>query len=322
MKVRNLRSSCKFLLLWMVGILLSVQAFAQSMTVKGIVKDETGLGIIGASVQVKGTTTGAITDFDGNFTLQAKQGDIIVISYIGYQTQELPLDEVVVIGYGSVKKSDLSGSVVAIEAEEINRGAVTSPQELMQGKIPGLSVTSGDGSPGSGSTIRIRSGASLKASNDPLIVIDGVPVSNDAAPGTPNALATINPNDIATFTVLKDASATAIYGSRASNGVIIITTKKGSEGKIKVTYSSTYSYKDPYKRVNVMDGNEFYRTMLDQYRGTDVYSTIESQLGCYQPQPEVLQRPPERGYQREGNDQQQPLCRFRRRGCCCLLRPH
>ena len=296
MKVRILRSSGKFLLLWVVGILLSVQAFAQSITVKGIVKDETGLGVIGASVQIKGTTNGAITDLDGNFTFQANKGDIIVISYIGYKTVELPaeeqmnvilkedtemLDEVVVIGYGSVKKSDLSGSVVAIEAEEINRGAVTSPQELMQGKVPGLSVTSGDGGPGSGSTIRIRSGASLNASNDPLIVIDGVPVSNDAAPGTPNALATINPNDIATFTVLKDASATAIYGSRASNGVIIITTKKGAEGKIKVTYNSTYSFKDPYKRVNVMDGNEFRETMLSQYAGTDVYSTIESQLNMY-----------------------------------------
>ena len=179
--------------------MLSVQAFAQSMTVKGIVKDNTGFGVIGASVQIKGTTKGAITDLDGNFTFEANKGDIIVISYIGYKTQELPaaenmnvileedtemLDEVVVIGYGSVKKSDLSGSVVAIEAEEINRGAVTSPQELMQGKVPGLSVTSGDGGPGSGSTIRIRSGASLNASNDPLIVIDGVPVSNDAAPGT------------------------------------------------------------------------------------------------------------------------------------------
>ena len=296
MKGKILRSSGKFLLLWVVGILLSVQAFAQSMTVKGIVKDNTGFGVIGASVQIKGTTKGAITDLDGNFTLQANKGDIIVISYIGYKTQELPaeenmnillledtemLDEVVVIGYGSVKKSDLSGSVVAIEAEEINRGAVTSPQELMQGKVPGLSVTSGDGGPGSGSTIRIRSGASLNASNDPLIVIDGVPVSNDAAPGTPNALATINPNDIATFTVLKDASATAIYGSRASNGVIIITTKKGAEGKIKVTYNSTYSFKDPYKRVNVMDGNEFRQTMLSQYAGTDVYSTIENNLNMY-----------------------------------------
>ena len=296
MKGKILRSSGKFLLLWVVGILLSVQAFAQSMTVKGIVKDNTGFGVIGASVQIKGTTKGAITDLDGNFTFEANKGDIIVISYIGYKTQELPaaenmnvileedtemLDEVVVIGYGSVKKSDLSGSVVAIEAEEINRGAVTSPQELMQGKVPGLSVTSGDGGPGSGSTIRIRSGASLNASNDPLIVIDGVPVSNDAAPGTPNALATINPNDIATFTVLKDASATAIYGSRASNGVIIITTKKGAEGKIKVTYNSTYSFKDPYKRVNVMDGNEFRQTMLSQYAGTDVYSTIENNLNMY-----------------------------------------
>ncbi|HIZ32254.1 MAG TPA: carboxypeptidase-like regulatory domain-containing protein, partial [Candidatus Bacteroides merdigallinarum] len=210
MKGKLLRSSGKFLLLWMVGILLSVQAFAQSMTVKGVVKDDTGFGVIGASVQVKGTTKGAITDLDGNFVLQANRGDIIVISYIGYKTQELPaeenmnvllkedtemLDEVVVIGYGSVKKSDLSGSVVAIEAEEINRGAVTSPQELMQGKVPGLSVTSGDGGPGSGSTIRIRSGASLNASNDPLIVIDGVPVSNDAAPGMSNALASVNPND-------------------------------------------------------------------------------------------------------------------------------
>ena len=296
MKEKLLRSSGKFLLLWVVGVLLSVQAFAQSMTVTGVVKDNTGFGVIGASVQVKGTNKGAITDLDGNFTLQANKGDIIVISYIGYKTQELPaaanmnvmlqedtelLDEVVVIGYGSVKKSDLSGSVVAIEAEELNRGAVTSPQELMQGKVPGLSVTSGDGGPGSGSTIRIRSGASLNASNDPLIVIDGVPVSNDAAPGTSNALATINPNDIATFTVLKDASATAIYGSRASNGVIIITTKKGTEGKIQVAYNSTYSYKDPYNRVNVMDGNEFYRTMLNQYRGQDVYSTIEANLNMY-----------------------------------------
>ena len=296
MKEKLLRSSGKFLLLWVVGVLLSVQAFAQSMTVTGVVKDNTGFGVIGASVQVKGTNKGAITDLDGNFTLQANKGDIIVISYIGYKTQELPaaanmnvmlqedtelLDEVVVIGYGSVKKSDLSGSVVAIEAEELNRGAVTSPQELMQGKVPGLSVTSGDGGPGSGSTIRIRSGASLNASNDPLIVIDGVPVSNDAAPGMSNALASVNPNDIATFTVLKDASATAIYGSRASNGVIIITTKKGAEGKIQVAYNSTYSYKDPYNRVNVMDGNEFYRTMLNQYRGQDVYSTIEANLNMY-----------------------------------------
>ena len=296
MKLKDLKRRNKLLLLWLAGMLFSVQAFAQSITVNGVVKDKTGETVIGASVVIKGTTVGTITDFDGNFSLQANKGDIIVISFIGYKTQELPaeanmnvimsddselLDEVVVIGYGSVKKSDLSGSVVAIEAEEINRGAVTSPQELMQGKVPGLSVTSGDGGPGSGSTIRIRSGASLNASNDPLIVIDGIPVSNDAAPGTPNALATVNPNDIATFTVLKDASATAIYGSRASNGVIIITTKKGAEGKIKVTYNSTYSYKDPYNRVNVMNGDEFRQTMLNQYAGQDVYNTIEANLGMY-----------------------------------------
>ena len=298
MDLKNLRISHKFLLLWLVGILLSVQAFAQSIEVKGIVKDNTGLGIIGASVKVKGTDNGSITDLDGNFRLKANKGDILVISFIGYKTQELPaepemnilleednelLDEVVVIGYGSVKKSDLSGSVVAIEAEELNRGAVTSPQELMQGKVPGLSITSGDGGPGSSTTIRIRSGASLKANNDPLIVVDGVPVAsgNDATPGFGNALSTINPNDIATFTVLKDASATAIYGSRASNGVIIITTKKGSEGKIRVAYNSTYSYKDPYNRLNVMNADEYRNTILAQYQGKSNYEDIKGYLDLY-----------------------------------------
>ena len=291
-----LNKSSRFLLLWVVGMLITVQAFAQSMTVQGVVKDNTGEAVIGANVVVKGTTNGTITDFDGNFMLNVNKGDIIVISFIGYKTQELPaaatmnvileddsevLEDVVVIGYGSVKKSDLSGSVVAVKAEDMNRGAVTSPQELMQGKVPGLSVTSGDGGPGSGSTIRIRSGASLNATNDPLIVIDGVPISNDAAPGTSNALSTINPNDIETFTVLKDASATAIYGSRASNGVIIITTKKGAEGKISIAYNSTYSYKDPYNRVNVMNGNDFRNTILNQYKGQDAYSTIEERANMY-----------------------------------------
>ena len=293
MKGTLLRRSSKFLLLWMVGILLSVQAFAQSMTVKGVVKDNTGFGVIGASVQIKGTTKGAITDLDGNFTLQANKGDIIVISYIGYKTQELPaeenmnvllkedtemLDEVVVIGYGSVKKSDLSGSVVAVKAEEINRGAVTSPQELLMGKVPGLSISAPSGQPGGGSSIRIRQGSSLNASNDPLLVIDGVPVENDAAPGTPSALSTINPNDIETFTVLKDASATAIYGSRASNGVIIITTKKGTQDKVKVSYSSTYTYRDPYQRVRTMDAAQFRQTMIDMY-GTE--STVYDLMNRY-----------------------------------------
>ncbi len=287
----------KVLLMFIVGLFLSVNTFAQQIVVKGIVKDTTGEAIIGANVIVKGTTNGTITDFDGNFLLNANKGDIIIISFIGYRSQEAQaaasmniilkddtelLDEVVVIGYGSVKKDDLSGSVVAIKAEEMNKGAVTSPQELIMGKVPGLSVSQGDGAPGAGSTIRIRGGASLNASNDPLIVIDGIPVSNDAAPGTPNALATINPNDIETFTVLKDASATAIYGSRASNGVIIIQTKKGTQDKIKVSYSGTFTAKDPYKRIETLDAQSFREVMQAQYpEGTAQSADIQRILNVY-----------------------------------------
>lgn len=281
------------LLILIVGLLLSVDASAQQVAVKGLIKDSTGEPVIGANVVVKGTTNGTITDLDGVFRLNANQGDILTVSFIGFKTQEVPaaaslniilkddtelLDEVVVIGYGSVKKNDLSGSVVAIKAEELNKGAVTSPQELIMGKVPGLSVSQGDGAPGAGSTIRIRGGASLNASNDPLIVIDGIPVSNDAAPGTPNALATINPNDIETFTVLKDASATAIYGSRASNGVIIIQTKKGTQDKIKVSYSGTFTAKDPYNRIETLDAKSFREVMLAQYPET---ASIHDILNVY-----------------------------------------
>lgn len=297
MIAKEFKLNGKFLLVFLAGILMSVQAFSQSITVNGVVKDKTGEAVIGANIVVKGTTNGTITDFDGNFTLQANKGDIIVFSFIGYKSQELPateqmsviltddtqlLEDVVVIGYGSVKKEDLSGSVVAIKAEEMNKGAVTSPQELIMGKVPGLSINQGDGGPGSGSTIRIRSGASLNASNDPLIVIDGIPVSNDAAPGTSNALGTINPNDIETFTVLKDASATAIYGSRASNGVIIITTKKGTQDKIKVSYNSTYTYKDPYKRIEVMGADEFRQAVTQQYaEGTALGDAARNLINMY-----------------------------------------
>lgn len=291
-----MKNSSKFLLFWLAGILLSAQAFAQSITIRGNVKDNTGMGIIGANILVKGTTNGTITDFDGNFTLDAQKSDIIVISFIGYKTQELPaaptmnvvlkddsevLEDVVVIGYGSVKKSDLSGSVVAVKAEEMNRGAVTSPQELIMGKVPGLSVAQPNGQPGGGSTIRIRGGASLNASNDPLIVIDGIPVSNDAAPGTPSALSTINPNDIETFTVLKDASATAIYGSRASNGVIIIQTKKGSQDKIKVSYSSTYTLRDLYQRFETLDAATYRDVMYKQWAGTPQQDEVYKLLNEY-----------------------------------------
>lgn len=296
MKSKILNSNGKFLLLCLVGMLMTVQGFAQTITVNGIVKDKTGEAVIGANVLVKGTTNGTITDFDGIFTLNANKGDIIVFSFIGYKSQELPvaeqmnvvlqddtqlLEDVVVIGYGSVKKSDLSGSVVAIKAEEMNKGAVTSPQELIMGKVPGLSISQGNGAPGSGSTIRIRGGASLNATNNPLIVIDGVPVADDAAPGTPNALATINPNDIETFTVLKDASATAIYGSRASNGVIIIQTKKGTQDKIKVSYSSTYTLRDPYQRFETLDAATYRKVMYEQWAGTPQQDEVYTLLNEY-----------------------------------------
>lgn len=292
---RNLKF--KILLTMIAGLFLSVSAFAQQITVKGHVKDTAGEPVIGANVLVKGTTQGVITDIDGNFTLSARTGDVIVVSFVGYQTQELPasasltvtlkddsqlLQDLVVIGYGQVKKTDISGSVVAIKAEEMNKGAVTSPQELLQGKVPGLFVAPGDGQPGAGSTLRVRGGASLNASNDPLIVIDGIPVSNDAAPGTPNALATINPNDIESFTVLKDASATAIYGSRASNGVIIIVTKKGTQDKLKVAYSGTFTVKDPYKRAETLSADEFREIVNRQYpSGTALGDAAQTLLNQY-----------------------------------------
>ena len=283
--------------LFVLFLFFPLRMFAQQIQVIGNVQDSQGEPIIGAYVVVKGTVNGVMTDLDGNFQLTTDADALLVVSFIGYQTREVAaqpvmkivltedtelLDEVVVIGYGSVKKNDLSGSVVAIKAEDMNKGAVTSPQELIQGKVPGLHVSVGDGQPGAGSSIRIRGGASLNASNDPLIVIDGVPVANDAAPGTPNALATINPNDIETFTVLKDASATAIYGSRASNGVIIITTKKGSQERIKVHYAGTFTLKDPYKRVEVMGAQEFRETTVRQYPlGTTLGDAAQAMIGQY-----------------------------------------
>ncbi len=267
----NKKSKLRKLLLVAMGLICMIGIQAQQRTITGNVKDAAdGSALPGVSVVVKNTTQGTITSFNGDFSIEVEQGRTLVFSFIGYKPQEVVInsttalnirleqdvqgvEEVVVIGYGSVKKSDLSGSVVAIKAEETNKGAISSPQELLQGKVPGLFIQPGNGGPGAGATIRIRGGASLNASNDPLIVIDGIPVSNDAAPGSSNALSTVNPNDIETFTVLKDASATAIYGSRASNGVIIITTKKGTSDKLKVGYSSTYSLKDNYQTIETMD---------------------------------------------------------------------
>ena len=284
----------KVLLTLVVGLFLSVGAFAQQIAVKGIVKDTTGEPVIGANVLVKGTTNGTITDFDGNFQLMANQGDIIVISFIGYSAQELPataelmnvvlkddsemLSEVVVIGYGTVKKNDLTGSVSTVKADQINKGVVSTPSDLLRGKSAGVVVTSGSGQPGAGATIRIRGGSSLSATNDPLIIIDGLPISNASISGMADPLSSINPNDIESFTVLKDASATAIYGSRASNGVIVITTKKGSKGGSSVpqiNFDFTTSLSNVSDYVDVMNANQLRETIINRYgEDSDTYRAL------------------------------------------------
>ncbi|GAA4826320.1 TonB-dependent receptor [Algivirga pacifica] len=277
-KLHNLYS----LLFAMMLYILPAHSWAQERAVSGTVLDETGSPLPGVSVVVKGTTKGAATDFDGRFQLLLNNGeDVLTISYIGYTSKDITvgnqtslsislspdadqLEEVVVIGYGSVKKDDLTGSVQSVTAADFNQGAITSPQELVNGKMPGVQIVNGGGSPGAAATIRIRGGSSLSASNDPLIIIDGVPVSNEGVAGMRNPLNTINPNDIETFTVLKDASATAIYGSRASAGVIIITTKKGSKGGLQINYAGNVSVSTPTQFVDVLDADKYREVLVAQ----------------------------------------------------------
>ena len=263
----------------LLGLFLSVGAFAQ-IEVKGHVKDATGEPIIGATVRVVGTQTATVSDFDGNFVLKANQGADITISYVGYQTltvkaapslnvtlqdDQTVLQDVVVIGYGTVRKSDATGSVMSVEADQLNKGLATSPADLLQGKTPGVQITTNGGAPGAGSTIRIRGGSSLSASNDPLIVIDGLPISSTGISGG-DVLNTINPNDIESFSILKDASATAIYGSRASNGVILITTKKGKAGaKPRVNVDMSGTFKTVAKKVDVLGGDSFRDFFMANY---------------------------------------------------------
>lgn len=243
--------------------------------ISGLVVDQEHEPVIGATVLVKGTTIGTSTDLDGKFVLSVpKSNSLITVTYVGCKPVEIAADspllasgivlhedaeilgDLVVIGYGTVKKEDATGSVAAIRPDDFNKGNRTSVQDAMVGKIPGVNVVSSGGAPGSGATVRIRSGASLSASNDPLFVIDGVPVDNSTIEGGSNLLAGINPEDIESFTVLKDASATAIYGSRASNGVIVITTKKGSD-KVKVAYSGTFALSQRTKTLDVLTADEF-----------------------------------------------------------------
>lgn len=255
------------------ALVFSVSVAAQKTVVKGNILDKDNLPIIGANILEKGTSNGTISDVDGNFTLSITNPKAtLLITYIGYKNVEMPasanmkivmtedsemLEDVVVIGYGSVKKSDATGSVTAIKPDDFNKGLRTTAQDALVGKVPGVNVVSSSGAPGTGATIRIRSGASLSASNDPLIVIDGVPVDNSTIEGGGNVIGGINPDDIETFTVLKDASATAIYGSRASNGVIVITTKKGTDTNLRFNYSTNLSVSTVTETLDILSADEF-----------------------------------------------------------------
>ncbi len=265
------------------GIMMSLVVFGQQVRVSGTVTDAADRQTLpGVNVLVKGSLTGTITGIDGEYSLMAKPGDVLVFTFIGYLPQEVTigestvinvvmrtdvqaLDEVVVIGYGTVKKSDATGSVAAVSSKDFNKGAITSPQDLLVGKSAGVVITTAGGAPGSGATIRVRGGSSLNASNDPLIIIDGVPIDNNNVAGSSNILSFVNPNDIETFTVLKDASATAIYGSRASNGVILITTKKGTAGSpLKVSYDGNVSVANAIAFVDVFSGDEIRQLALEK----------------------------------------------------------
>ena len=250
---------------------------AQTGSVSGKVLDETGQPLPGASILVKGTTRSTSTDADGNFKLAGLSTGSLTLSasFVGYQTMDkavsvaanatvsfqlVPdaqkLNEVVVIGYGTAEKKNLTGSITTVSAKDFQKGTITTPEQLIQGKVAGVNIISGGGAPGGGSTIRVRGGASLNASLDPLIVVDGVPFSGNSIGNAPSPLSLINPNDIETFTVLKDANATAIYGSRASNGVILITTKKGTSGAPQINLSTNNSISTVARKVDVLSADQ------------------------------------------------------------------
>jgi iron complex outermembrane receptor protein len=288
MKIHDEKRTMHWWCMVVLGILLPSILWAQSLKkVTGTVLDEEGLPLIGATVVELGTTQGTVTDFDGNFQLNVTaKATQIQVSYVGYKSQTvkipangkvtvklvsdaLMLQETVVIGYGVQRKSDLTGSVSNVSSKDFNQGVVSSPEQLINGKVSGLQIVNGGGSPSASSTIRIRGGASLNASNDPLIVLDGVPMEvGGSVSGSGNFLSLINPNDIESMTILKDASSTAIYGSRASNGVIIITTKKGTESsRPKINFSTTNSLQTKTKTADMISRDEMYN-LVNTY-GTD-----------------------------------------------------
>ena len=274
--MRTLFKSTLFLLL-----MLPMSFFAQNTVSGTVTEGGTGLPIPGANVIVQGTTNGTVTDFDGNYSINnISEGDVLSFSFLGFSTQQIPyngqsninvkldedqaaLDEVVVIGYGSVSKKDATGAVQQVGTEDFNPGPVQTAGQLITGKVAGVSVTSGGGAPGEGQTINIRGQGSLSLTSSPLIVVDGIPLANEGVSGSRNALDFINPNDIESMTILKDASSTAIYGSRAANGVIMITTKKGKGNDFKFNFSTSSIAYTPTDYVDVLDGDQF-RTLVNE----------------------------------------------------------
>ena len=281
--------------LLMMASALSLPSFAQESVVNGSVKDASGEPLIGVSVQVKNSGLGTITDVDGNFRLpNVKSGQTLVFSYVGYKTTEVTLkknlkslvevvmnedaevlDEVVVIGYGTVNKRDLTGSVASVKADDIVAVPVANVSEALSGKLSGVSVTTTDGSPDADVNIRVRGGGSLSQDNSPLYIVDGFPVSS---------ISDISPTEIESIDVLKDASSTAIYGARGANGVIIVTTKSGHEGKAQVDFGASFGIRKVAKMMKVMSPYDYvaYQWELDSqdygnYSDLDVWKSVEGQ---------------------------------------------
>ena len=268
--------------------LMPMSFFAQSTVTGTITERDTGMPIPGANIIIKGTSRGTTTNFDGKYTFEnVNLDDVIVFSYIGFASQEVPytgqetiniqlapdtaiLEEVVLIGYGSTRRQDATGAVQQLSTEDFNQGSIVSPEQLIQGKSAGVRITSSSGAPGGETEIRIRGGSSLSANNSPLIVVDGIPLDQRGVQGVRNQLNAINPNEIQDFVVLKDASATAIYGSRASNGVILITTKKGKKNSdLKFEYDLKASIGSIVEKVNVLDADQ-YRSIIETTPGTNL----------------------------------------------------
>lgn len=278
------------------GVMLLFLSFihllsAQEKQITGtIVEASNGMAIPGAAVLVKDTSRGVVSDIDGKFSINVNESDVIIVSYLGFEHQEIAVagkthitvelvsdvisfDEIIVIGYGQQRKGDLTGAITSVSAKDFNKGVVSSPEQLINGKVSGVQIMSGGGSPTAGSTIRIRGGASLNASNDPLIVLDGIPLESGGISGNGNNfMSLINPNDIESMTILKDASSTAIYGSRASNGVILITTKSGDAGKMRINFSSTNSVQVKTKLADMLSTQQFLDIVNE--KGSDTQKSL------------------------------------------------